>query len=129
MAILNDDGKQMPRIAASAVGTDAQTKCVATRCCVLFRCFADRPLPWSQFSVLICSFTSVSSLNCSLLISLLLTCRGEGEVCVRGKNVTPGYLNNEEANKACFTRDGWFRTGDQGVMDEQGETSSLFLIA
>ena len=41
-----------------------------------------------------------------------------GEIVIRGPNVT-GYENNPEANASSFT-DGWFRTGDQGVMDEEG---------
>ena len=45
---------------------------------------------------------------------------GEGEICIRGENVTQGYLNNEEANKESFTAEGFFRTGDQGKMDEDG---------
>ena len=45
---------------------------------------------------------------------------GEGEICVRGENVTRGYLNNEKANRESFTRDGWFRTGDQGKLDGDG---------
>ena len=43
----------------------------------------------------------------------------EGEVAIRGPNVTAGYENNPVANAAAFT-DGWFRTGDQGVMDDEG---------
>jgi oxalate---CoA ligase len=42
-----------------------------------------------------------------------------GEVVIRGPNVTPGYRNNAAANAAAFTA-GWFRTGDQGVLDAQG---------
>ncbi len=42
-----------------------------------------------------------------------------GEVLVRGPNVTPGYLNADDINAAAF-RDGWFRTGDVGRMDENG---------
>ena len=42
-----------------------------------------------------------------------------GEVVIRGRNVTAGYENNPEANAAAFTN-GWFRTGDQGVLDEDG---------
>ena len=42
-----------------------------------------------------------------------------GEIVIRGDNVTSGYQNNEEANAAAFTN-GWFRTGDQGTMDEDG---------
>ena len=42
-----------------------------------------------------------------------------GEVVIRGPNVTFGYQNNPEANATEFT-DGWFRTGDQGVMDADG---------
>jgi len=40
-----------------------------------------------------------------------------GEVAISGPGVTPGYLGNEEANRESF-RDGWFRTGDQGVFDD-----------
>jgi acyl-CoA synthetase (AMP-forming)/AMP-acid ligase II len=42
-----------------------------------------------------------------------------GEVVIRGPNVTPGYDANPEANARAFA-DGWFRTGDQGVLDEDG---------
>jgi acyl-CoA synthetase (AMP-forming)/AMP-acid ligase II len=42
-----------------------------------------------------------------------------GEVVIRGANVTPGYENNPKANAAAFTN-GWFRTGDQGVLDAAG---------
>ena len=44
----------------------------------------------------------------------------EAEICIRGENVTKGYLNNPEANKSSFTREGFFRTGDQGKQDENG---------
>ena len=44
----------------------------------------------------------------------------EGEICIRGENVTTGYLNNPEANKTAFTTTGYFRTGDQGKKDEDG---------
>jgi acyl-CoA synthetase (AMP-forming)/AMP-acid ligase II len=40
-----------------------------------------------------------------------------GEVAVSGPGLTPGYLGNPEANRASF-RDGWFRTGDQGVLED-----------
>ena len=43
----------------------------------------------------------------------------EGEVVIRGPNVTQGYENNPEANVAAFSN-GWFRTGDQGVIDGAG---------
>ena len=44
----------------------------------------------------------------------------EGEICIRGENVTTGYLNNPAANASSFTKDGYFRTGDQGKKDEDG---------
>lgn len=44
----------------------------------------------------------------------------EGEICIRGINVTKGYINNDKANKESFTRDGFFRTGDQGKLDSEG---------
>ena len=43
-----------------------------------------------------------------------------GEVQVKGPNVCLGYYKNEEATSASFTEDGWFRTGDMGVLDEDG---------
>ncbi|MDA1062707.1 MAG: AMP-binding protein, partial [Chloroflexi bacterium] len=42
-----------------------------------------------------------------------------GEVAIRGENVTPGYEHNPEANAAALTG-GWFRTGDQGYLDDDG---------
>jgi acyl-CoA synthetase (AMP-forming)/AMP-acid ligase II len=43
----------------------------------------------------------------------------QGEVVIKGPNVITGYENNPEANAKSFT-DGWFRTGDQGFLDEDG---------
>jgi acyl-CoA synthetase (AMP-forming)/AMP-acid ligase II len=45
-----------------------------------------------------------------------------GEIVIQGPNVIRGYENNPEANASSFT-DGWFRTGDQGVLDASGYLS------
>jgi acyl-CoA synthetase (AMP-forming)/AMP-acid ligase II len=42
-----------------------------------------------------------------------------GEVSIQGRNVMHGYRNNPDANASSFTR-GYFRTGDQGVLDAEG---------
>ena len=42
-----------------------------------------------------------------------------GEVCIKGPNVITGYENNPEANATAFFGE-WFRTGDQGFLDEHG---------
>ena len=47
-----------------------------------------------------------------------------GEIQVKGANVFLGYFKNEEATAEVFTEDGWFRTGDMGVLDVDG---SLFI--
>lgn len=49
----------------------------------------------------------------------LLPAMGTGEVVIRGRNVTAGYENNPEANAKAFTN-GWFRTGDEGYLDDAG---------
>ncbi len=46
---------------------------------------------------------------------------GIGEIQVKGDNVTQGYYKDEEATRASFTEDGWFKTGDYGRVDEDGE--------
>ena len=47
-----------------------------------------------------------------------------GEIQVKGANIFLGYYKNEEATNAVFTEDGWFCTGDMGIIDEEG---SLFI--
>ena len=45
---------------------------------------------------------------------------GIGEIELRGPSVTAGYLDNPDADRATFTPDGWFRTGDLGHVDRDG---------
>ena len=47
-----------------------------------------------------------------------------GEIQIKGANVFLGYFKNEDATNEVFTEDGWFKTGDMGILDEDG---SLFI--
>ena len=48
----------------------------------------------------------------------------KGEICLRGPNIFKGYLNNPEETSRAFW-DGWFRSGDMGMVDEDGY---LFIV-
>lgn len=50
---------------------------------------------------------------------------GEGEIRVKGDNVFLGYMNNEEATRKAFDKDGYFCTGDIGKLGDDG---SLYLV-
>ena len=50
---------------------------------------------------------------------------GQGEVLARGPSVFTGYRNLEEKTREAFTEDGWFRTGDLGFMDNEGNLHLL----
>jgi long-chain acyl-CoA synthetase len=44
----------------------------------------------------------------------------EGEICVQGDNVMKGYWNLPDATRDAFTKDGWLKTGDIGIIDPDG---------
>jgi malonyl-CoA/methylmalonyl-CoA synthetase len=53
-------------------------------------------------------------------LRLVQQASGVAEIQVRGPNVIAGYLANPAANASSYTVDGWFRTGDLGVVDDDG---------
>lgn len=49
----------------------------------------------------------------------------EGEICIRGRNVMKGYMKNPTETRNAFWENGWFRSGDIGLVDE---TDYLFIV-
>lgn len=45
---------------------------------------------------------------------------GEGEICMRGRNIMMGYLKNEEATKSTIDNQGFVHSGDRGKVDADG---------
>ncbi|MBQ2249196.1 MAG: AMP-binding protein [Clostridia bacterium] len=52
---------------------------------------------------------------------------GEGEISYKGPNVMMGYYKNEEATREVFTEDGYFRTGDYGKVEMEGDDQWIYI--
>ena len=52
---------------------------------------------------------------------------GEGEIAYKGPNVMIGYYNNEEATAAVFDEEGYFKTGDYGKVELEGEDQWIYI--
>ena len=52
---------------------------------------------------------------------------GEGEICYKGPNVMMGYYKDEEATRAAFDEDGYFKTGDYGKVITEGPDQWIYI--
>lgn len=43
-----------------------------------------------------------------------------GEICIRGRNIFMGYINNEKDTIEVFDSEGYFHSGDMGFLDNEG---------
>ncbi len=53
--------------------------------------------------------------------------KGEGEICYKGPNVMLGYYQNEEATREVFDEEGYFRTGDYGKVELEGNDQWIYI--
>lgn len=72
---------------------------------------------WNKTKLFSCGRPAV---NVELKIDSVDPYKVPGEILLKGPNVFLGYYKNDEATAASFTADGWFRTGDMGVVDRDG---------
>lgn len=73
--------------------------------------------PWQEFRTQSCGQVLKGFMEARIADA---NAEGVGEIQVRGEHVMVGYYKNEEATVQSFTEDGWLRTGDLGLMDEDG---------
>lgn len=73
--------------------------------------------PWNEFRAQSCGQVLPGLMEARIANA---DATGVGEIQVRGEHLMLGYYKNEEATVQSFTEDGWLRTGDLGVIDDDG---------
>ena len=77
-------------------------------------------MPMTELKIVKTEYDQSEGRLCSSKYGEVVLRGEEGEIWTRGYNVMLGYWNDPEKTNEAITPDGWMRTGDLGILDDEG---------